>query len=148
MSLDYFTFRPREVLRGFTNRTRQILGLNNMRFLCNECTQPGRIIDFPTLKDLSVHIKGGHANLPEDFVEPEAGEDRPKTATSLERPKPKPPEPPKLVYKYVGNCDCGRELETIEVKLGEKDMQIAYCSSCKKQLMQQDVVPIERKKNA
>lgn len=109
-----------------------------MAFVCIKCSKEGRTVDFPTLKQLDDHNKGGHklpswvkdkGNIPEE-----------------EKPKLKPIE---LNYKYSGSCpDCGREVDTLMFDIGEKDKKglwaVAFCTDCRKKVKELPVLPIKK----
>ena len=52
------------------------------------------------------------------------------------------PEKIKLTYKYVGNCKCGAEVETLSVDLEKKHVILAFCNSCKKQIRSRPVTKL------
>ena len=47
-----------------------------------------------------------------------------------------------LHYKFKGKCDCGSDVETIEIVLDKQNVCVAYCEKEKRQLFQQKVIPI------
>lgn len=105
-----------------------------MSFICTECTTSNIIVEFPTLKELDAHIKGGHMNLPEIIEKAQKKEDLPKPEL----------KPIVLNYKFTGNCpECNSEVETIMINLGEKLVACAVCPFCKVQRMTKEVVSLE-----
>ena len=100
-------------------------------FICEQCTGEDEI-SFPTLKALVEHKRDGHkltANI-------EQKKDVLKRAIN---------PPIVLKYKYEGTCEtCKAPLDTIEVIAGETLMVVAYCSSCKKQYLQESVLPMSQ----
>ena len=53
-------------------------------------------------------------------------------------PTSEPKTPIKLTYRYIGQCLCGAEVDTLEVDV-DKYIVIAYCQSCHKQLVHRPV---------
>ena len=100
-----------------------------MSVICQECSNPAedKIVEFPTLKELSDHVKAGHPSTEEPEEEAPAPELVPIT----------------LHYKFEGQCPtCGRMVDTITVEFEEKDTMVAYCSSCKTQHDTKEVIPL------
>lgn len=67
---------------------------------------------------------------------------RPKSPLPQEQPKNPPssvPQIPKLTYQYQGTCDKGHTVSTLEIDIGKKHVCVAFCASCNKQVMSQEV---------
>jgi hypothetical protein len=100
------------------------------------------------LAELAAHNKETHEGKPLSINPKEIVDktkpDPPPKPEFIPKTKPKG-EPIVLEYKYKGDCEsCGRAVDTITVEGKEKDTQIAYCSACKKQYNQVEVVPIAK----
>jgi len=110
-----------------------------MSSFCSVCqNKDGEPLEFPSVKELSEHLKSGH---------------------KLGRPKPKSvapktdkggkvavaPKPIVLKYKYEGKCPtCQREVDTIKVEMSKDEhVMIAFCNFCKIQPKQTKVKPIK-----
>lgn len=67
-----------------------------------------------------------------------------KQKKSQEKPKSLPPPaekmPLELTYKYVGNCENGHGVDTLENDLDNRHFVVAYCLQCHKQLQSREVV--------
>ena len=109
-----------------------------MAFLCIQCSNNSRIVEFPTLKQLNEHSKAGHP-IPSWVQEKE-------NSPKVRVPKKKGESILELAYKFIGSCpECGStEIDTLKVSL-EKHLEamIAYCTVCRKQLREQKVLPIK-----
>lgn|SRR3990167_755110 len=53
--------------------------------------------------------------------------------------KRKDPEKIKLAYKYEGVHECGHEIDTLFIDIEDKYVVVAYCNSCKEQIMSRPV---------
>lgn len=117
-------------------------------FVCIKCTTDDNAVSFSSLAELSAHNKKVHEGKPLSINPKEVVDrskpDPPPTPEFVPRPEPKR-EKIVLEYKYKGDCEsCGRVVDTITVEGKEKDVQIAYCSACKKQYNQAEVIPIAK----
>ena len=114
-----------------------------MGALCTICTTHDRVVEFPSIKDLRAHIEGGHI-LPRDIIEKEKAIEQSvfePVKTKVE--KPVKPQPPQLIYKYIGVCpDDGVELATIELDVEKKHFVTAICLKCNKQILIQQVAKL------
>lgn len=108
-----------------------------MAFICPKCSNKKRTVEFPSLKQLNAHNKGGH-KLP-SWVKDKEG------VPEGEKPIMKPIE---LHYKYKGSCPkCGRAVETLLFEIGSKETKsfwaVAYCMNCREKKAERKVVPIK-----
>ena len=94
-------------------------------------------MSFVSVKKLDEHAKNGHK------IE---GEEASKPAPPP-KPEVKKAEPIELKYLYTGQCEvCSGAVDTITINVGNKDMMVAYCTACKAQRAEQEVVPIKKQK--
>lgn len=116
-----------------------------MAFICEICTGEEEV-SFPTLKQLVEHKKEIHEGKRPAELAPESVQS-PTRASNGEKGSEVPPKPIVLKYKYEGACAiCGRELDTIQVEMDERNIMIAYCSVDKKQWVQREVIPLQNQK--
>lgn len=116
--------------------------------ICIQCDG----LEFDTVQQLNAHIKSGHKTKPENWQPPIkriklsdiAKTDAPiGVVPPLSPAVPRVAKPIELHYSFTGECTkCFNPLDTIEVELGEKNTEVAYCSTCKIQYKQIEVVPI------
>lgn len=129
--------------------------------LCISCTVGDEEVDFPTVKELIEHQKGGHQTRPKKELPPS----KPVTPSATElkameeklaNPKNVPIKyesisvvsakqiPLELKYVWTGvHALCGSEPKTIEVDLSEERVAVlAFCFSCNEKLSQQEVLKI------
>jgi len=115
-----------------------------MKHICMVCSEQDKIVEFDTKADWMAHNiehkKKGDKSLPPKIVEdPPPKPEKPKKA-----PKPPPPDPLVLVYSFNGQCTvCRSVVDTLHVDVEAGMIAVAYCPQCKKQLKQQQVIPIE-----
>lgn len=109
------------------------------RAMCVTCSTKDRIVEFPTVRELNEHIKGGHKTQPPEV----AKTSREEVAEALEKRREAPIE---LAYRYQGNCpDCGTVINTISVPIGEDtEYLVAFCSRCNKQHQGRKVIPLAK----
>lgn len=132
--------------------------------LCLICTTSEDEVDFPTVRELVEHQKGGHKTRPKKELPPpvkpvtpsatelkamqEKGEQDLLKAGLIKPDKQTQPiiqKPLELQYKWSGvHAGCNTEVKTIEVIVGEALVVVAFCSACNVQLNQQTVIPIEK----
>lgn len=57
------------------------------------------------------------------------------SAQEIKQEKKKKPNPPKLTYRWEGECpDCYTYLDSIDMDIGDKYVTVAFCAKCKKQV--------------
>ena len=118
-----------------------------MAFECIICTNDDVRVEFPNVRELRDHELGGHVSRPITTLTQVAPKKQPAN-----EPQATPVTPPAvdrkpigLVYRYEGSCEtCSGDLDTIGVDTGTKKIMIAYCSPCKKQYTQQEVIAIDQ----
>lgn len=115
-----------------------------MSAICTTCTSEERTVEFPSLKELNAHIRGGH-KLEEEAIPVNPQGEVPTTATEEQITPLKPRL--ELRYQYVGKCTCERDVDTIEMNEEKSDIMIAYCSHCKIKWSQTRVVPLHIQKD-
>ena len=91
---------------------------------------------------------------PADLPSPEFME----VAKQIDSPQPhtittaKPPtiitekKPLELTYKYIGNCENGHSVSTLEMDVEEKHFVVAFCLQCNKQVESREVVSLKKEK--
>ena len=133
-----------------------------MAVLCMACSTGDDTVEFASVTELVAHEKGGHANLPKKELPPsppvtpsateiKAMEGKGQTVvpatgqTQLIPENPPPIKPLELEYRWTGQCKaCNSEPRTILITLEDKQVCVAFCVNCNKELSQQPVVPIAK----
>lgn len=114
----------------------------------SQCAQCGK--SFSSLMDVKKHIKLSHlktatSRTVENLEEKKKEVIKPNETTIDKAPTPSvvASVPIKLVYKYIGECpSCKTQVETIEF-VDNYLYVLAYCPSCKKNVCDKKVIPIE-----
>ena len=107
------------------------------------CTVGEIEVSFPTVKEYIAHEKSGHQIMPK--VEAPKPIEAPKTPDSPPSSTPVPKkEPIILEYRYKGTHDCGNDVDTILMEVGDSTYVLAYCNSCRVKVTDQRVIPIEK----
>lgn len=123
-----------------------------MSFMCPTCTTNDKEVSFKTLKELLEHNTVYHehgSSKKEKISVPPTEDDFKRAREELKKPKEdvvitkKEKESLKLKYTWIGTCDCGNQVDTIEIPVDDYLFAVAYCPSCRKQLKRLPVVPIE-----
>lgn len=128
-----------------------------MSFLCVQCSTSDDSVEFNSVQELKAHENGGHRNRPKKElppsppVVPSATEKKTTALGEVVEYEKTPPivihnKPLMLIYKWIGSCPvCNTEVKTIEVELGEKNIEIAFCIHCDEKILQQEVIPLPKK---
>lgn len=117
--------------------------------ICQVCTTEEQEVAFDTVKNLFGHQKSGH-RIFLGLIKPKQDAPAKTTPSATEKPASQTApvvqtKPIVLKYKFEGECQkCNKEVETIEVKGVEINAMVAYCSNCKSQFTQVNVIPLEK----
>ena len=116
-----------------------------MGYMCTECTNEQNVVEFDMKADWLAHVKahkeGKPLPMPEKAIPDEPVKQEAQPIPAIEKPFVLPV----LKYIYEGTCSaCNKQIETIEINVGEAFVVLAYCSVCKKQFDQKEVIPIAK----
>ena len=105
------------------------------------CTIGDIEVCFPTVKEFIAHEQSGHKIMPKVEATPPPTiaktPDNPPTGTGVPEKKPII-----LEYRYKGTHDCGNEVDTLGIEVGDSFYVIAYCNNCRVKVTDQRVIPI------